>query len=241
MILAIDAGNSRVKWGVHDGTEWRATGSVVHADIVRLGEAWKPYAPPERIVISNVAGEKIRSGLSVLFTRWRATPHWIQAQKEQCGIQNGYESPSQLGSDRWAAAIGARKLTGRACVAASCGTALTVDALSGAGMFLGGIIVPGLDAMSSVLALKTAGVGKRAGRLQKFPRNTGDAVYSGALQALAGAVERMAAALAVEEGSETVPVVLTGGAAPTIGALLRTPPLLAQHLVLEGLVEIARQ
>lgn len=239
MILVVDAGNSRVKWGVHDGGGWRATGSVVHADIVRLGEAWKPYAPPARIVISNVAGEKVRSALSVLFTRWRATPVWIQSQSEQCGLKNSYDSPSQLGSDRWAAAIGARKLTGRACVVASCGTAMTVDAISEDRSFLGGIIVPGLDAMTSALALKTAGVGKQAGRLVKFPTNTGDAVYSGALQALAGAIERMATALADEERAESVPIVLTGGAAPMIGGLLRHAPILAQHLVLDGLLEIA--
>ena len=56
MILALDAGNTRIKWGLHDGSAWQEKGWVATADAMRLGDLWKDLATPASIVASNVAG-----------------------------------------------------------------------------------------------------------------------------------------------------------------------------------------
>jgi len=81
------------------------------------------------------------------------------------------------------------------------GTAMTVDALSDTGEFLGGIIVPGHDLMQQALVANTAALKLGEGAFQDYPDNTADAIASGAMQALAGAVERMSASLAVRRST----------------------------------------
>lgn len=234
MILAIDAGNSRVKWGLHDGI-WLAQGAVPNADIVRLGEAWKRYPPPQQIVVSNVAGEKVRSLLSVLFIRWRLSPLWITAKKKQCGVTNFYPTPTELGSDRWAALVGAWNLYKKSCLVVSVGTAMTVDLLSDQGEFLGGIITPGIFLMQESLARKTANLESLPGKFQALPTTTADAIYSGAVYALSGAIERVAKNLPSSDGF----IVLTGGGAEILQGHLSSDARYQASLVLDGLVSIA--
>ncbi|HET9699363.1 MAG TPA: type III pantothenate kinase, partial [Burkholderiales bacterium] len=196
IILAVDAGNTRIKWGLHDGSAWKATGAVPHADRDQLAAAWSGLDAPERIVVSNVAGDRAGSFLRGGFGDWDAEQLWVRSRAEQCGVRNAYLDPGQLGSDRWASLIAARRLEAGPCLVVTAGTALTVDALSGGGCFLGGIIVPGVGLMKRALAGNTAGLREEPGAVQDFPRSTADAIESGAVQALAGAVERMAALLA---------------------------------------------
>ncbi len=240
MILAIDAGNSRVKWGLHDAGGWRAEGAVSHPDIVRLAEAWKPYGAPSDIVISNVAGEKVRSALSLLFARFRVQPVWVTSTGEQCGVKNRYEQPSQLGSDRWCALIAARYLHSGAALVVNAGTAVTVDALSPDGEFVGGLIVPGVRLMLEALSTKTAGIRVDHGELKPFPTNTRDAVYSGALQAVLGSIERMRQ-LMVQSGHGEPLCFLSGGAASVFEPHIGMPCRRVDNLVLLGLARIAAE
>jgi type III pantothenate kinase len=242
IILAIDAGNSRVKWGLYQEGEWRALGAVQNADTVRLAEVWRGYPLPDRIVISNVAGEKIRSELKVLLAHWHREPVWIEARSEECGVVNCYDRPVQLGSDRWAALIGARQLApDMPCVVVGMGTAMTVDILNRHGEFVGGIIVPGLSAMREALTGRTAGVRVLHGQFRRWPTNTDDGVYTGAVQALAGAVERMYA-LALEDSQQDTPLLLlNGGDVEILKPLLKMPCRPVENLVLEGLARIAQQ
>jgi type III pantothenate kinase len=239
MILAIDAGNTLLKWGVHRNGFWLQQGAVTHTEVVRLGEVWKPYGPPSVIVISNVAGEKIRSALTVLFSRFRIAPLWVHAQAEGCGVRNRYENPAQLGSDRWAALVAARRLHAGACVVCTAGTAMTIDALTAEGEFLGGLILPGLRLMLESLSTRTAGIRLEQGAFAGFPVNTRDAVHSGAIQACVGAVERLRARMG-EEGHSPAMCLLSGGAAPLLEARIPTPLRRVDNLVLEGLISIAQ-
>lgn len=241
MILAVDAGNSRVKWGIFDG-DWLAQGAVTNSDIVRLGEAWKHYGRPHQIVVSNVAGEKVRSLLSVLFIRWRLAPLWIRAKKTQCGVTNRYSEPHELGCDRWAALIGAwhsnpTPTFPTPTLVVSLGTAMTVDALNEAGEFVGGIIVPGITVMQECLARKTSTLEVLPGQFKPFPENTADAIFTGAILALAGAVDRMVKIFM--SGSERI--VVTGGGAPLLLPHLPQGTQHQENLVLKGLIHIAQE
>jgi type III pantothenate kinase len=174
----------------------------------------------------------------VLFVRYKVAPLWISALAEQCGVRNRYQTPTQLGSDRWAALVAARKLAQSAVLVVNAGTAITVDALSAQGDFLGGLIVPGIKLMMEAVSTKTAGARAEQGEFQAFPTNTMDAIYSGALQAALGAIERMRAEM-VAAGYDEPRCILSGGGAPLLQERIAMPVRRVDNLVLEGLVRIA--
>lgn len=240
IILAIDAGNTRTKWGLHEGRNWLRRGAVENAGVAGLATEWELLPEPAQIVVSNVGGENLAASLRGHFSRWRARPRWITPVNEQCGVHNSYADPKQLGSDRWAAVIAGWNLERRCCLVVSLGTAMTVDAISNEGVFLGGIIVPGLALMQGALEANTAALKREEGAFGAFPDNTADAIYSGAVQALAGAVERMGAAVRAAVHRDPV-CVLSGGAGELLLPHLNLQAKLVDNLVLEGLMLIAKE
>jgi type III pantothenate kinase len=155
-------------------------------------------------------------------------------------VRSGYADPAQLGSDRWAGLIAAWKLHACACVVVNAGTTLTADALSDEGVFLGGVIVPGLELMRNALARGTAQLKLAPGTFCYFPDNTADAIMSGAINALAGVIERMRAFMQ-QSGQGAPLVLLSGGDAATLQPRLNLPSTLVDNLVLDGLLEIVRE
>ena len=246
-VLAIDAGNTRIKWGYADDNGWLRRAWLDTAEAAGLGDAFKELPVPARIVVSNVAGQRVRDAITQALARYDAAPVWVMGRAEQCGVRSGYADPAQLGSDRWAGLIAAWKLygrTGRACVVVNAGTTMTVDALSGEGVFLGGVIVPGLDLMRASLSGGTAQLKFQQGAFYYFPDNTADAIMSGALNALAGAVDRMRGYMeeAGQGNGHGGPlVVLSGGMAALLQPRLNVKVEWVDNLVLEGLLEIAKQ
>jgi type III pantothenate kinase len=242
-ILAIDAGNSRIKWGYADDSGWLRRAWLATADAANLGEALRDLPAPVRIVVSNVAGGDVHEAITRSLARYDVAPLWVVGRDQQCGVRSGYANPAQLGPDRWAALISAWKgygRAGRACVVVNAGTTMTVDALSGDGVFLGGCIVPGVALMRAALDRGTARLQSQPGAFYYFPDNTADAIMSGAVNALAGAIDRMRGYL--EESGQGVPlIVLSGGDAALIQPRLNEKVELADNLVLEGLLEIAKQ
>ncbi|MEO7726162.1 MAG: type III pantothenate kinase [Burkholderiales bacterium] len=236
-VLAIDAGNTRIKWGLHDGTRWRTRAWVETARVAKLKSAFSRMPAPRAIVISNVAGAALREKLRSVLPAAAATS-WLKSARSQAGVRSSYAHPAQLGCDRWAAVIGAYRLFGAAAVVVNAGTALTVDALTADGVFAGGMIVPGAELMRQALADNTAGLKRRPGKFSFFPDATGDAVMSGAINASCGAIERMARFL--EDAGQAVPLcVLSGGGAALLAPYLNLEVKLVDNLVLEGLLTIA--
>jgi type III pantothenate kinase len=240
LILAIDAGNSRVKWAMHDGSKFVHDGWTAHADLHALDAQWAELPTPSSIVIGNVAGEHIGQKLRALCMRWKPEPHWASSVRSQAGVFNNYDEPSQLGVDRWAALIGARGICFGACVVANAGTAMTIDALGAQGEFIGGIVVPGFELMHEALAANTAKLSAQQGKFVVFPRTTRDAITSGAIQALCGAVERMRNALLLA-GHESPELIISGGTSEMIARHIGGPVRVVDKLVLEGLVRIAME
>jgi len=239
-LLAIDIGNTRIKWGHHQDGSWVRQGWVPTQQAAELVAAFAALPAMDRIMASNVAGTTVQVAVATALGKSRGAPEWIVSTAAQCGVRSSYADPATLGPDRWASLIGAWHLAGAACVVVNVGTTMTVDALDGEGVFLGGCIVPGANLMQDVLARDTANLAARAGGFQYFPDNTGDAIASGAINALAGAVERVARYL--QESAGTTPVVvLSGGAAALIEKQLNAQVTLVDNLVLEGLLQIALQ
>lgn len=239
VILAIDAGNTRIKWGLHDGRAWLLTDAVASAESERIAQRWSALPPIDRAVASNVAGMQVERDLSEACARKGVALTMVAARSAQLGVANGYRDPAQLGPDRWAALIAAHaEVRGHALVV-NAGTALTVDALAADGRFLGGLIVPGPALMRRSLDRGTAELRLTEGRFEEFPATTPDAITSGALQACVGAIVRMRDAMAARE-MPAAHVLVSGGAAREIAALLPMPFTIHENLVLDGLALIAR-
>jgi type III pantothenate kinase len=243
-ILAIDVGNTRTKWGVFDAAgELKAHGALATDGLDTLEES-PAWAGAERVVISNVAGSKAKQSLDRLLQRKQR--HYVQASSFSCGVRNEYQNPAQLGSDRWAALIAAWHHYREPAVVVSVGTAVTIDALgsdsdSGIGVFLGGFILPGLHLMQQSIADKAPGVKIGEGSLQVFPRNTGDALYNGSINAIVGAIHALENRLQAKENA-LPKIVIAGGDAEAIHELLALDSALvkrlaiADNLVLQGLL-----
>jgi len=248
-ILAIDSGNTRVKWGLWDAGGWLHVGALRHDELEDatggLAAALARLPAPVRVAVANVAGEGARTALSRALAGLAAPVTWAQSRAAQCGVTNGYGKPATLGVDRWAALIGARHRSPGDCIVVGAGTATTIDILRASGEFRGGVILPGLDLMKRALAENTARLPLADGVFADEPRNTEDAIESGALHAQAGAIERMharagaGASAGAGSGSGQVACLLSGGAAARIAAQLALPHKLLDHLVLDGLVRIA--
>lgn len=235
-ILAVDAGNTRFKWGISENGVWLATGAVATSDHEGIEDALSGNPPVDRIAVSNVAGEAVAERIRAALPP-ALQVHWAESRAEQCGVRSGYAEPRQLGADRWAALIGARRLFDGPCVVVNAGTTMTVDALSGDGIFLGGLIVAGYDLMRDALSRGTAQLKPRHGSFTFFPDNTEDAIASGAINALAGAIDRMVNYLA-DSGEDDAAVVLSGGNAALLEPRLAQRVIAVDNLVLEGLVTI---
>lgn len=230
-MLLIDSGNSLIKWAfVQDGA-WQHQGSIRSGDWPQFRQALATLPVPRRILVSNVAGDDAASQIGLACSPWGKPLEFIVAQETQCGVRNGYEQPARLGSDRWAALIAAWHKVHGPCLVVSSGTATTIDALSCEGLFLGGLILPGLDMMRRSLAAGTAHLAVPAGKLQAFPRSTSDAIVSGAIQATTGAIYRQHALL----NDRTAPCVLSGGAATVLQDQLDMELIRVDDLVLHGL------
>ncbi len=259
----IDAGNSRIKWAMlgADGV-LRAHGSVETAALRSNASALAPLfdaargAPLSRVIVSNVAGEAVRRaiehGLSEGGTSGFSV-EWFRAATECAGVRNQYRDPGQLGADRFAALIGAHAIadaSGADKLVVMAGTALTIDALTSEGDFLGGSIAPGTRLMRESLARGTAQLPMvNEAEAAGFARDTDSAIAQGTRDAVVGSVMQSLHRLAARAPS-AIHLVASGGAMPALlpaieAALAQSPrssPVtitMRPQLVLEGLAAYA--
>jgi type III pantothenate kinase len=241
MLLCLDCGNTRLKWGMIDdaspGHHWLAQGAMPLAEISRLPHAIAALPHPRQMIACNVASNEAHTALEKNAKIIGAPLFWSESRAAQCGVTNGYEQPAQLGADRWAALIGARQMHSGPGLVVNCGTATTVDMIDANGIFRGGIILPGVDLMRASLAQRTARLPLADGEFRALPRNTRDAIDSGCRLATAGAIERMFALIGQEPDAVCL---LSGGAAGSVATLLDIPLRRIDNLVLEGLARIGR-
>lgn len=235
MKLLLDAGNSRLKWGVHDGSRWLAQGAIAHDAIAALAPQWAAW-PIRTVHAASVARPEVAQAIG------QAAPcpvQWVRSAAGFADVRNHYRNPAEQGADRWLAVLAARSLCQDDVVVVCAGTALTVEALTAEGDYLGGMILPGQQLMLRSLAQGTAQLDRMAGQVQTFPQGTADALASGVLAAQCGAIERMGRQLAAHTGRGLPQVLLTGGDAEVIAAQLAVPPRIVDNLVLMGLLRVA--
>lgn len=236
MILLIDAGNTRIKWGVVDAGGWVAEGMLGHEEAARFSGIAEEHRGLRRVFGANVAGSGVASEIARALDGVAPVPEWLAASAECLGVRNRYDIPAQLGADRWAALIAAHALYRCACLVVNAGTATTVDILDADGDFQGGLILPGEDLMRRALAGNTAQLPFAEGEFVHSPRNTADAIRTGCRHAQLGAIERMFREIEDMPGARCV---LSGGAAAQLAGQLAIPCSPIDNLVLKGLAVIA--
>jgi len=261
MIFTIDAGNTRTKWALFDDA-----GEVVWQDAcLNVDVASAIFLPDGQTasstIIANVAGKDHAEKIAAQLQKFHIhQPHWAKASAEACGLKNSYAQPETLGIDRWAAVVAAWHLIQAPCVVVNAGTAVTIDAIYpmsaqnlGFGEFKGGLILPGLRLMQQSLGQATAQlpipdealtVPSGAVRQQIFAQNTADAMFFGALHAIAGAITLMSHTL--NAMFRTWPnVVMSGGDARSIlknmTADVTRQTIIVDNLVLQGLYLLEKE
>jgi len=245
--LAVDVGNTRLKWALYatpvPGAGMVAHGAVFLEAIDQLAEGqWRDLPPPSSMLGSIVAGEGIRRRTEEQLEIWDVEPRWVVSGASACGVRNGYDHPTRLGVDRWVALIGARhrilaRGAPRPILVVMVGTAVTVDALDTQGNFLGGLILPGFGLMLRALEMGTAGLKAPTGEAVEFPTNTSDALMSGGADAIAGAVERMHRKLLKRCGQEPA-LLMSGGAAVKLQSISDLPFETVETLIFDGLLQL---
>jgi type III pantothenate kinase len=245
--LAIDIGNTRLKWALYGapkpGAALLAHGAVFLEAIDDLAEReWQGLAAPSSMLGSIVAGEGIRRRTEAQLEVWDVEPRWVVSSASACGVTNGYDHPNRLGVDRWVALIGARqRILGRGpakpVLVVMVGTAVTVDALDTDGRFLGGLILPGFGLMLRALEMGTAGLKAPTGEAVAFPTNTSDALMSGGADAIAGAVDRMHKKLEKLTGVKPE-LMMSGGAAVKLASITDLPVEMVDTLIFDGLLHL---
>ncbi len=246
--LAIDVGNTRLKWALyqtpHRQAPLLAQGAEFLENIDKLADgAWASLTPPVRMLGCIVAGDALKRRVEEQMEIWDVAPQWVVSSPAEAGLTNGYDFPARLGADRWVAMIGAwhralAKGPARPLVVVMVGTAVTVEAIDASGKFLGGLILPGHGIMLRALESGTAGLHVPTGEVREFPTNTSDALTSGGTYAIAGAVGRMVQHVRAHCGAEPQ-CIMTGGAGWKMAPSMSVPFELVDNLIFDGLLEMA--
>jgi type III pantothenate kinase len=210
-LLALSLGNTSLFGGVFaDGKLGRTFRGPQEVERVVPG-------PLDHIVLCSVVPARTAATVRTLARRHQLTPLLLTAASPH-GLKIGYTQPRTLGTDRLAAALGARTLfPGENVIVVDCGTATTVTALHRDGTLLGGAILPGLSLWPDLLAERTAQLPRIALRRPASPlgRSTAGGIAAGIFHGHAGAIREVVARVRTAAfGRARVRVVGTGGHAP---------------------------
>ncbi|WP_416189860.1 bifunctional biotin--[acetyl-CoA-carboxylase] ligase/type III pantothenate kinase [Neisseria sp. CCUG17229] len=227
--LLLDGGNSQLKWAWVENGAFSEVSRAPYRDLSRLGEEWRERSDGlVKVVGCAVCGETKKA----LVAEQLSQPvEWLPSMAQGLGVRNHYRNPAEHGSDRWFNALGSRRFSQNACVVVSCGTAVTTDTLTDDNHYLGGTIMPGFHLMKEAMALKTANLNRPIGKVYPFPTTTSNALASGMMDAVCGALMMMHGRLKQKVGMEkAVDVIITGGgAAKVVQALPET--FVSEHTV----------
>ena len=241
MILLFDIGNTNTHLGLANSRR-----VIKQADVPTA--AW--FNGKARKLVARFAAGSRLEGAALCSVVPRATPlvrkvvqhRWHLpclelTPKTLCGVGIDYPTPNSIGPDRLANAAAARQRVGAPVVVVDFGTAVTFDVVDRAGNYVGGIITPGLAAMTDYLHEKTALLPRIRIREVKSPigKSTEQAMLVGAVHGYRGLIRELIMELKRELNVYRLPVVATGGCAQLIASKLPEITAVDPLLTLEGL------
>ncbi len=232
--LLIDISNSFTKLALateeKTGAVWTIPTGTLTAEVLKPVLSRRRFS---RVILSSVVPARSAAVRGAVRVPILEVTHRIHL-----GIGIDYPKPASIGADRLVNAAAARGLYGAPCVVVDFGTAVTFDILSPDGDYVGGVICPGLAAMTEYLHQRTALLPRI--RLLEPPavigKSTKEAMLSGAVHGYRGLVRQVLLEIKNEIGSRRrVRVVATGGYADLIAAKMPEIQNVHPGLTMEGL------
>ena len=240
MLLAIDIGNSSLKFGLFEGEKLTAqfklaSGSEKSAGVLTEFFRANRVEKVSAIVASSVVpqwNEVLKKTAENIF---EVNPIFVDYTFD-FDFKIKYRTLSTLGVDRLIAAFGAAEKYGKPCIVCDFGTATTIDAINEKAEFLGGIIAPGMRILADALHEKTAAL--PLVEIEKpasvFGDSTETAIQSGIYFGYSGFVDRIVSKM-IDEISEKPKIVATGGFAKMISESATSIQTIDENLMLDGL------
>jgi type III pantothenate kinase len=191
--------------------------------------------PVTKLVVSSVVPAK-NSAISKAAHN-KAQVLWLD-WKLKLGVAIDYPKPQSIGADRLANAAAVAELYRWPVIVVDFGTAATFDVVSGERSYIGGVIAPGLEAMTNFLYQRTVLLPRLSLKEphRAVGKSTVEAMRSGAIFGYRGLVREILARIKVEQFSRRrVVTVATGGYARLIASQLPEIAVIHPHLTLEGL------
>ena len=241
MILLFDIGNTHTHLGIADRQRVLrqvniATSNWFNGGAEKLVLKFLRGAKPEGAALCSVVPRATPFVHSLCKKLWKI-PCLELTAKTASGVGIDYPKPETIGPDRVANAIAARHHFGAPSVVVDFGTAVTFDVVNAKGNYVGGIIAPGLAAMTDYLHEKTALLPRIKIRdVQKaIGKNTRQAMLIGAVHGYRGLVRELVSELKAELNCKNLPVIATGGYAKLIARKLPEIVAVEPLLTVEGL------
>lgn len=240
MILAIDIGNSTVKFGIYDGrnliNKFKIP-TVRNQNAEEIESLIASYLPRNvsAVIVSSVVPELKNSFEKLSRKLFNVEPVFVSHDLD-FGLIINYNPPENLGIDRAVAAFAAREKYGAPCIVCDFGTATTIDAVDSKGEFLGGIIVAGMNIMADALFQRTSKLPKiEIKKVEKvIGTSTIEAINSGTYFGYVGLTDGIIKRM-IEELNEKPKVIATGGYASMIAESSEFIEVCEENLMLDGL------
>jgi len=212
MYLLIDIGNTRIKWQQRDVNNILLTDSILVEEFMDID--FSSIKSVDKIIVSNVNHSIVLDKLKEILSKFKCPIIETSTDSNEYLI-NDYDDSTLLGVDRWIAALGAWKLYQKRLLIINAGTAITVDLIdldkNNKAHFKGGMILPGIAISLAVLNNSTNLIDTEIGKSQYPSLNTKDAVTTGIMMSIQGAVN-----LVCRKLPSSLPILLTGGDANLI-------------------------
>jgi type III pantothenate kinase len=234
MLLVVDVGNTQTHFGVYarDGDQitehWRfatvrqSTGDELGAALANLlGLRGMSFADVDASIVSSTVPQ-LSEQWTQMAARYLGHELMVVGPSLKTGMPIRMDNPHEVGADRLVNAVAAYERVHDTCVVVDFGTAITYDAVSAAGEYLGGIITPGAEISIDALYDRAAKLPKveLAEPRSLIGKSTVDAIRSGIVYGFAGQVEGIVKRLRGELGADT-PVIATGGLAGLLVPFIR--------------------
>lgn len=237
--LLVDISNTFTK--ISRAQRERLLGKILRIPTPELGphHIRESLGSAQWAVVSSVvpqASERIRNALP--------PGSFFVGPRRAAGLKIRYPHPETIGADRLANAVACARLFGAPAIVVDFGTAVTFDVISEDGAYVGGVIAPGLGAMTEGLHARTALLPRISLRVPKrvVGKSTREAMLSGAVHGYRGLVMEILHKIVAEQFGGSWPrVVATGGDAKLVGESLGVFQAIEPRLTLEGLRFIAAE
>lgn len=245
MLLAVDIGNSSIKFGLFDGGILSTRFSIPtrknnSTEKMTLAVDGRLGLPVEQALVCSVVPDIDAAMREFLLRSTDREPVFVR-NTDDLGLKVNYQPLDSLGTDRLIAAFAAVEMYDAPCIVCSLGTATTIDVVSAAREFVGGVIAPGLDAMSEALHVAAPRLPRQdvSRPDELLGTSTTASIRSGVYHGYVSMVEGLIKRIKIDTGVSKV--IGTGGNVLLMPATGSDGMTIAEDLVLKGLDLLSRR